>query len=219
MKTKSLFFVSFAIFTFTGCTSTPKLIGPPVVIGSTNYAVAQPPVRLEVENKGRQWNQFVRDYNAERLGHNLRQAQIENRGAEQARAKELGVTYQPSQISSIPTTAYNGPIYETLPNGAVRLAPSQPLPIRGPVGYEYSPPPTYETLPNGAVRLAPSYGNNQFFGGNGSSGGFSSGGIVFGGATFRSGLGNNRRFNNGREKLFGIEFQKSSPGYKDFWGW
>lgn len=103
MKTKNLFFVSFVSFAISifssGCASTPKVVGPPVVRGSTNYAVAQPPVQLDVASEGRQWNRFVRDYNAERLEHNLRMQGIEDRAAEQDLAKERGVTLQPPATS------------------------------------------------------------------------------------------------------------------------
>lgn len=132
MKAKKRFFViAIPFIIFTGCVSTPRLVGPPGVVGS-NYTVAQAPVQLQVENRGPQWSRFVRDYNAERLGHNLRLAEIEYRGAEQARVKELGVEYSPPALvkqSTPPSRGYGSRWYHFF----------------GTPAYYYSPYPYYGT--------------------------------------------------------------------------
>lgn len=215
-KLRILFFgiLGISIPLGTGCSSTPKHSVVPVFTGTNSYTVAQAPVKLEVVNEGRQWKQFVREYNAERLGHNLRLAQIEHLGAEQRFATNSGVNLadlEPPVVvaqAAVPG-ATGGAIY---PTGHPYSGASSAI---YPTGHPYAGMSS-AIYPTGYPYPTSGYGNKwwQFFGGG--SGitvntyhGYN--GIGVGGFSYWSGLAGGR----GACKTYPWQ---STPGLRHFYG-
>ncbi len=226
---KNLFFVSFLTLLLAGgCTSTPRhTVSPVPIYISTNYTVAQPPVRLDVANKGRQWKRFVRESNQSRLDSNLRMSEIEYLAAEQKRAKELGVQYGPPPQPAPQTT--QGKVspsgYGTGGGNRYDWAPSPQYRYRvGGSSYSIAPSPTYgygSGTSGGAVVPSPGYQQGGSGGGgsvvpspNYQQGGSGGGSVVpspgyqqggsGGGAVVPSPRYRQRSSNGGRSSVFGF---------------